>query len=56
MNIATHTAVKTESSMLPIVFSAMVGLSILFLVGFASSGMIHDSAHDMRHAMGFACH
>ncbi len=56
MTVTTHTAVKTENSILPIVFSAMIGLSILFLVGFANSGMIHDSAHDMRHAMGFACH
>ncbi len=29
---------------------------LLFFAGFAESAVFHDSAHDARHAIGFACH
>ncbi len=56
MTINTNTVAQADSSILSIVFVAFLGLSVLFVAGFANSGAIHDSAHDMRHAMGFACH
>ncbi len=56
MNTATQTAVKTDTSLLSIAFVAFLGLSVLFIAGFANSATLHDSAHDTRHAIGFACH
>jgi len=56
MTTATQTAVKTDSNMISIAFVAFMGLSVLFIAGFASSATLHDTAHDMRHAIGFACH
>ena len=56
MNTTTQAAVKTDSKMISIAFVAFMGLSVLFIAGFASSATLHDAAHDTRHAIGFACH
>lgn len=56
MNTATQTAAKADTSITSIVIAALMGLSILFIAGFASSATLHDSAHDTRHVIGFACH
>lgn len=56
MTTATQTAVKADTNLISIAFVAFMGLSILFVAGFASSATLHDTAHDMRHAIGFACH
>lgn len=34
----------------------VVGLSIIFVVGFAPLSAIHNAAHDARHAAAFPCH
>ncbi|MGO9452201.1 MAG: CbtB domain-containing protein [Candidatus Binataceae bacterium] len=42
------------------IVTAMVGIAlgatILFVVGFSHSDLIHAAAHDVRHAAGFPCH
>ncbi|MGO9602411.1 MAG: CbtB domain-containing protein [Candidatus Binataceae bacterium] len=42
------------------IVAAMVGIAlgatILFVVGFSHSDLIHAAAHDVRHATGFPCH
>ena len=37
---------------------SVVGLSLLYLVGFAEGpgNLLHNAAHDTRHAMTFPCH
>ncbi len=37
-------------------FSALFGVFILFGVGFAEPSLLHNSAHDSRHAISFPCH
>jgi cobalt transporter subunit CbtB len=32
------------------------GTFIVFGVGFAQDGRLHNAAHDTRHAIGFPCH
>ena len=32
------------------------GLGLVFLAGFANSAVVHNAAHDTRHAMAFPCH
>lgn len=32
------------------------GLLLVFLTGFAHSEVLHDAAHDTRHALSFPCH
>ncbi len=34
----------------------LIGLTLVFGVGFAGEMAIHNGAHDTRHAMGFPCH
>lgn len=33
-----------------------LGLVLLFGVGFAGPSVIHNAAHDARHAIAFPCH
>ena len=55
MNTLNQTAAKT-SNLLSILFVAVLGGVILFAAGHAQSGVLHDAAHDVRHATGFPCH
>ena len=34
----------------------LVGLGLIFLTGFAYPEVIHNAAHDTRHALSFPCH
>lgn len=36
--------------------AALLGLIMLFGVGFVQMPEIHDAAHDTRHGVGFPCH
>jgi cobalt transporter subunit CbtB len=56
MTTATHTAAKADTGLAAILFTAFIGVSIIFMTGFASSQTIHDFEHDTRHATGFPCH
>jgi len=37
-------------------FAAALGAFILFVVGFAQPEVLHNAAHDTRHALGAPCH
>jgi len=37
-------------------FAGLLGVLILFGVGFAGPAAIHNAAHDTRHAFTFPCH
>lgn len=50
----TYNAEMTPTQSIVLVF--LLGVIILGVVGFSNSATVHDTAHDMRHAMGFACH
>jgi cobalt transporter subunit CbtB len=34
----------------------MFGLGLVFVAGFAEATVLHDAAHDQRHAIAFPCH
>lgn len=36
--------------------AGLLGLSLVFVAGFANATALHDAAHDQRHAVGFPCH
>jgi len=52
------TSVSTLKSSLSLVFVACLGLSLVFTVGFAQGkgNIVHNAAHDTRHAASFPCH
>lgn len=37
-------------------FAALLGFAFLYGIGFAPMEVVHNAAHDMRHALGFPCH
>jgi len=38
------------------VFAALLGVFVLWVVGFSHIDIAHDAAHDTRHSTGFPCH
>ncbi|MEZ5776874.1 MAG: CbtB domain-containing protein [Paracoccaceae bacterium] len=56
MNALNHSAAKTSTGLMSILFVALIGATVLLVAGHAQSATLHDAAHDMRHATGFPCH
>lgn len=59
--VMAHSAVSTQSASLSDrlvagVLALMLGSFLIFGAGFAHSSVLHDTAHDVRHANGFPCH
>ncbi|MFI5103880.1 MAG: CbtB domain-containing protein [Terriglobales bacterium] len=54
--LATNTRVWTVSHRLPALGVLLIGLVVLYAVGFSSMPRAHNAAHDTRHASGFPCH
>ncbi len=45
------------ASQLPAYLGASaIALLLIFFAGFTPTAVFHDSAHDARHSIGFACH
>jgi cobalt transporter subunit CbtB len=40
----------------PAVLAMLLGAFILYGVGFAGPAVLHNAAHDVRHAFTFPCH
>jgi cobalt transporter subunit CbtB len=45
-----------QSSILPIIGAAFLGMFLLYSAGFAEASVLHDAAHDTRHSIAFPCH
>ena len=41
---------------IPSIVSIVLGISILFVIGFSNIGVVHNAAHDTRHSLAFPCH
>lgn len=40
----------------PAVAVVMIGITVLYFVGFSTIPAAHNTAHDTRHSSGFPCH
>jgi len=38
------------------VMAAVLGVFVIWGIGFAPIGVLHNAAHDTRHSMAFPCH
>ncbi|WP_380054810.1 CbtB domain-containing protein [Falsihalocynthiibacter sp. SS001] len=47
---------QTQTAFFPILAAAVAGVMLLGLAGFAQASVLHDAAHDTRHAIAFPCH
>ena len=56
-NIDTLESASVSSTKnLQLLAAAVLGIVILFGVGFAPMDMAHNAAHDTRHSVAFPCH
>ena len=53
---APTTRTVSSSVVSAAVLAALLGVFLLYGVGFAGSNMLHDAAHDSRHSLTFPCH
>jgi cobalt transporter subunit CbtB len=47
---------ESESTWLPVLLAASLGVFLLWGVGFSHVEALHNAAHDMRHSNAFPCH
>ncbi|RMF41874.1 MAG: CbtB-domain containing protein [Alphaproteobacteria bacterium] len=47
---------RAETGLAGILVAALTGVVLIYFAGFANSAVLHDTAHDTRHATGFPCH
>lgn len=45
-----------ENRIVPALLAAGLGLALLYAAGFAEMPVLHNAAHDGRHAAAFPCH
>ena len=55
-NAAQTSTVDISRATLPAVVALVLGVFVVFGVGFAGSTTIHNAAHDTRHSFAFPCH
>ena len=56
MTTATQTGAVTKSGTSGIALAFLAGFALLLVSGYAQATVLHDAAHDQRHAMAFPCH
>lgn len=52
----TTLASSRSATLLSAAVSLLLGTFVLFGVGFAQPDLLHNAAHDARHAFTFPCH
>ncbi len=53
---AASTPTLTALRLVPVLAAALIGMSLIFVTGFAPQEVAHNAAHDTRHAFAFPCH
>lgn len=56
MTTKTTVAARDTTDLLAIVATAFLGAALIFAAGFSNAQVMHDVAHDQRHAIAFPCH
>ena len=56
MTTKTLSAATTASGLMTIAGVALAGIFLLAIAGYAQASVLHDSAHNTRHAIAFPCH
>jgi cobalt transporter subunit CbtB len=53
--VVSGTAERSEARRAATI-ALLLGLGLVFLMGFAGPQVIHNAAHDTRHSLSFPCH
>ena len=52
----TAEAAERTAAVVPALLAVILGVAILWGVGLAGPSLLHNAAHDTRHAQVFPCH
>ena len=52
----TQTLPRAETGLAGIGLAMIAGVFLLAIAGYAQAAVVHDAAHDQRHAIAFPCH
>ena len=55
-SLTETSAIKLSEAVLPVVAALALGALFVFAAGFAGPEVVHNAAHDSRHAFTFPCH
>lgn len=53
---AVPAAIGRRDALVAAALAAFLGVVMIYGVGFAHSGVIHNASHDVRHSNAFPCH
>jgi cobalt transporter subunit CbtB len=53
---ATDASRRAADRFVPILAAAAIGVVLLLGAGFTQTEVMHNAAHDVRHAFAFPCH
>jgi cobalt transporter subunit CbtB len=56
LQLDNYAAIGLAHRAIPGVLALVLGIVLIYGVGFASIGAVHNAAHDTRHAVAFPCH
>ena len=51
-----QTLPRTDTGLAGISLALFAGVLLLAIAGYAQAAVVHDAAHDQRHAVAFPCH
>jgi cobalt transporter subunit CbtB len=54
-DIASQTLHRSDT-VAATVFAGLLGVLVIWAVGFSDIDIAHNAAHDTRHSIGFPCH
>ena len=54
--VLTHSHAKETSKSTTALFTVIVGLLLVYVVGLSEPIQMHNAAHDVRHSSAFPCH
>lgn len=54
--VKSTTTTRADTRVASIVAVFVIGAALLYTAGIAHATVLHDAAHDTRHAMAFPCH
>jgi cobalt transporter subunit CbtB len=49
-------AAARSEALIAAAMAAVLGVFVIWGIGFAPIGVLHNAAHDTRHSMAFPCH
>lgn len=56
MNTRAAATIAVPQRLMIAVFGGLIGLFLIYGVGFAQPDKLHNAAHDTRHSASFPCH